>query len=144
MQKTNRHKISEEELLKVIQKKRECNSKAQAIVESLLERNIDKNYFLMHLKDINQSHYDDVVDERHILLLCGYPLCRNILENIPSKKYQISTAINKVYDITDRKKYCSSRCFKASEYIKSQILVSPLWLRQNEVIPQFKLLEEII
>ncbi|XP_050319635.1 putative RNA polymerase II subunit B1 CTD phosphatase RPAP2 homolog [Bactrocera neohumeralis] len=141
MQKSNR-RLSEEQLLKAIQKKKECNATAQKIVESLLERNITRDYFLAQLKDINQCHYEDIVDERHILLICGYPLCENLLEKVPSKKYQISTTINKVYDITDRKKFCSSQCFKASEFIKSQILVSPLWLRQNEQIPEFKLLDE--
>ncbi|XP_018794272.1 PREDICTED: putative RNA polymerase II subunit B1 CTD phosphatase RPAP2 homolog [Bactrocera latifrons] len=142
MQKSNRNRLSEEQLLKAIQKKKECNAKAQKIVESFLERNITRDYFLSQLKDINQCHYEDIVDERHILLICGYPLCENLLEKVPSKKYQISTTINKVYDITDRKKFCSSQCFKASEFIKSQILVSPLWLRQNEQIPEFKLLIE--
>ncbi|XP_011190705.2 putative RNA polymerase II subunit B1 CTD phosphatase RPAP2 homolog [Zeugodacus cucurbitae] len=142
MQKSSRHRLSEEQLFKAIQKKKECNAKAQKIVESFLERNIERDYFLTQLKDINQSHYDDIVEERHILLLCGYPLCEKLLENVPLKKYQISTTINKVYDITDRKKFCSSHCFKASEFIKSQILVSPLWLRQHEQIPEFKLLDE--
>ena len=57
------------------------------------------------------------------------------------QQYQISTVSNKVYDITDRKKFCSTQCFKASEYIKSQMLTSPLWLRHQETIPEFKLLK---
>ncbi|XP_054743369.1 putative RNA polymerase II subunit B1 CTD phosphatase RPAP2 homolog [Anastrepha obliqua] len=142
MKKSDRHRLSDEQLLKAVQKKKECNAKAQAVVESFLEKNIEKDYFLTQLNNINQCHYDDVVDERNILMLCGYPLCRKELENVPTKKYQISTTKNKVYDITDRKKFCSSTCFKASEFIKSQILVSPLWLRQCEIIPEFKLLDE--
>ncbi|XP_053960001.1 putative RNA polymerase II subunit B1 CTD phosphatase RPAP2 homolog [Anastrepha ludens] len=142
MKKSDRHRLSDEQLLKAVQKKKECNAKAQAVVESFLEKNIEKDYFLSQLNNINQCHYDDVVDERNILMLCGYPLCRKELENVPTKKYQISTTKNKVYDITDRKKFCSSTCFKASEFIKSQILVSPLWLRQCEIIPEFKLLDE--
>ncbi|XP_067620322.1 putative RNA polymerase II subunit B1 CTD phosphatase RPAP2 homolog [Eurosta solidaginis] len=137
-----RNHLSQEQLLKAVQSKRECNAKAQTIVESLLERNIDREYFIAMLKDINQSHYDDIVDERHILMLCGYPLCATQLESIPSKKYSISTTTNKVYDITDRKKFCSTHCFKASEFIKSQLLVSPLWLRKYEPTPQFKLLHK--
>ncbi|XP_065355700.1 putative RNA polymerase II subunit B1 CTD phosphatase RPAP2 homolog [Calliphora vicina] len=139
--KSKTKQLSKEQLLEAIRKKRECNARAQAIVESLLERDITEDDFLLKLKDINQSHYDDVVDERHILHFCSYPLCDVIVENVPTKQYQICTATNKVFDVTDRKKFCSTQCFKASEYIKSQMLTSPLWLRQQEIIPQFKLLK---
>ncbi|XP_061396324.1 putative RNA polymerase II subunit B1 CTD phosphatase RPAP2 homolog [Musca vetustissima] len=133
--------LSKEQLIEAIRKKKECNARAQAIVESLLERNINEDEFLRKLKDINQCHYDDIVDERNILHLCSYPLCDEVLENVPTKQYQISTATNKVYDITDRKKFCSTKCFKASEYVKSQMLTSPLWMRHQEIIPEFKLLK---
>ncbi|KAI8116442.1 putative RNA polymerase II subunit B1 CTD phosphatase RPAP2 like protein [Lucilia cuprina] len=133
--------LSKEQLIEAIRKKKECNARAQAIVESLLERHIAEEDFLLKLKDINQCHYEDIVDERHILQFCSYPLCGVIVANVPTKQYQISTTNNKVYDITDRKKFCSTQCFKASEYIKSQMLTSPLWLRHQEIIPQFKLLK---
>lgn len=60
--------------------------------------------------------------------------------SVPTKQYQISTLTNKVYDITDRKKFCSSHCYKASTFLKDQMLTSPLWLRDQELIPDFKLL----
>lgn len=60
--------------------------------------------------------------------------------SIPDKQYHISTVANKVYDITDRKKFCSNLCFKASNYLKEQLLTSPLWLRDQEVLPDIKLL----
>lgn len=60
--------------------------------------------------------------------------------SIPKKQYHISTAANKVYDITERKNFCSSSCFKSSNYLKIQLLTSPLWLRDVEDIPEFKLL----
>lgn len=33
-------------------------------------------------KNITPSHYKDVVDERSIIKLCGYPICQNKLENV--------------------------------------------------------------
>lgn len=123
----------------VIQAKRLCTARAQKIIESLLNKNIDSCEFLENIKNINQCHYDDVVEERFIISLCGYPLCNNQLAKINEKKYEISTKSNKVFDITDRKKYCSSDCFKASNYIKSQLPTSPLWLRKFEEIPKYEL-----
>lgn len=90
---------------------------------------------------INQSHYDDIVEERSIVKLCGYPLCDDPLKNIPKRQFIISTAQNKVYDITERKKFCSNKCFKSSVYLKEQILTSPLWVRrEDDILPEFKLL----
>lgn len=90
---------------------------------------------------INQSHYDDIVEERSIVKLCGYPLCDDSLKDIPKRQFIISTAQNKVYDITERKKFCSNKCFKSSEYLKEQILTSPLWVRrEDDILPEFKLL----
>ncbi|XP_059220932.1 putative RNA polymerase II subunit B1 CTD phosphatase RPAP2 homolog [Stomoxys calcitrans] len=138
---TKTQQLSKEQLIEAIRRKKECNARAQVIVESLLEQNVNEQDFLIKLRDINQCHYDDVVDERSILKLCSYPLCNETLDNVPTKQYQISTTSNKVYDITDRKKFCSTHCYKASEYIKSQMLTSPLWMRHQEIIPNFKLLK---
>ncbi|XP_075149810.1 putative RNA polymerase II subunit B1 CTD phosphatase RPAP2 homolog [Haematobia irritans] len=134
--------LSTEQLIEAIRRKKECNARAQMVVESLLEKSITETEFLIKLRDINQCHYEDVVDERSILKICSYPLCNKTIENVPAKQYQISTTSNKIYDITDRKKFCSTHCYKASEYIKSQMLTSPLWMRHQEIIPDFKLLKQ--
>lgn len=90
---------------------------------------------------INQSHYDDIVEERSIIKLCGYPLCSEKLGDKPKKQYQISTAHNKVYDITERKNFCSNNCYRSSIFLKEQVLTTPLWVRREEdIIPEFKLL----
>lgn len=52
---------------------------------------------------MNQCHYQDIVEERAIGKMCGYPICGNKILDMPTKKYHISTKLNKVYDITDRK-----------------------------------------
>lgn len=99
------------------------------------------NSIVFQLLHINQSHYDDIIEERSILKLCGYPLCSDMLNNIPKQQYIISSAQNKVYDITERKKFCSNKCFKSSVYLREQILTSPLWIRKDEdILPEFKLL----
>jgi hypothetical protein len=59
---------------------------------------------------------------------------------IPTQKYHISTSSKTVYDLTERKHYCSGKCFRSSGYLKAQLLTSPLWMREQEEIPEFKLL----
>ncbi|KFB39090.1 AGAP008431-PA-like protein [Anopheles sinensis] len=131
---------SKEQLQRALRKKKECNAKAQRVVETLIEPGRTEDEYLALLKDINQCHMDDIVQERAIEKLCGYPLCDNELKNIPKQKYAISVAHTKVYDITERKNFCSGECYKASNYVKQQMLTSPLWLRDQEDIPNFRLL----
>lgn len=64
-----------------------------------------------------------------------------MLSNIPKQQFVIASSQNKVYDITERKKFCSNKCFKASLYLKEQILSTPLWVRkEDDILPEFKLL----
>uniref|UniRef100_A0A182WHD5 RNA polymerase II subunit B1 CTD phosphatase RPAP2 homolog n=1 Tax=Anopheles minimus TaxID=112268 RepID=A0A182WHD5_9DIPT len=132
--------FSKEQLQKALRKKKECNDKAQRTVETLIEPGRTEEELLTLLKDINQCHMEDIIEERAIGKLCGYPLCDNALTNIPKQKYVISASKNKVYDITERKNFCSGDCYKASNFIKQQMLTSPLWLRDQEDIPNFRLL----
>ncbi|XP_032673857.1 putative RNA polymerase II subunit B1 CTD phosphatase RPAP2 [Odontomachus brunneus] len=121
-------------------KKKQCDAKALAIVEQLLEPNVNSDWLIQHLKFINKTHMEDVIEERTIVKLCGYVLCSKPLTAIIKQQYCISTRTNKVYDISKRKKFCSSKCYGASNYLLEQMLESPLWLREKEVIPDFKIL----
>nr|XP_033331867.1 putative RNA polymerase II subunit B1 CTD phosphatase RPAP2 isoform X2 [Megalopta genalis] len=89
---------------------------------------------------INKCHMEDVIEERAVIKLCGYVLCSNALVVVINQQYHISTKRNKVYDVTRRKNFCSSRCYGACNYLLEQMLTSPLWLRDKEEIPNFKLL----
>ncbi|XP_061489650.1 putative RNA polymerase II subunit B1 CTD phosphatase RPAP2 [Rhineura floridana] len=125
-----------------IRKKIECERKALQVVECLLEDGITEEFLVDCGKIITPSHYKDVVEERFILKLCGYPICRNRLQNVPKQKYRISTKTNKVYDITERKCFCSNFCYRASKYLEGQISKSPVWLREEERPPDIELLKE--
>lgn len=83
---------------------------------------------------------EDVIEERAIVKLCGYILCKNPLTCLITQTYHISTRKNKIYDVRKRKNFCSSICFTASNYLLAQMLTSPLWLREEENIPTFKFL----
>uniref|UniRef100_A0A4W3J4Y8 RNA polymerase II subunit B1 CTD phosphatase RPAP2 homolog n=1 Tax=Callorhinchus milii TaxID=7868 RepID=A0A4W3J4Y8_CALMI len=51
--------------------------------------------------------------------------------HVPKQQYTISTKTNRVYDITERKNFCSNFCYKASKYYEAQISKSPLWLQEE-------------
>ncbi|KAK9161817.1 hypothetical protein Syun_008158 [Stephania yunnanensis] len=61
---------------------------------------------------LSRSDYEDVVTERSIVKLCGYPLCANRLpeERASRGRYRISLKEHKVYDLHETYLYCSSRC----------------------------------
>uniref|UniRef100_A0A8C3WIM0 RNA polymerase II subunit B1 CTD phosphatase RPAP2 homolog n=1 Tax=Catagonus wagneri TaxID=51154 RepID=A0A8C3WIM0_9CETA len=130
------------ELEAAIRKKIEFERKALCIVEQLLEENITEEFLKECGKSITPAHYSDVVDERSIIKLCGYPLCQKKLGIVPKQKYKISTRTNKVYDITERKCFCSNFCYKASKFFQAQIPKTPVWVREEERHPGFQLLQE--
>lgn len=61
---------------------------------------------------MSRSDYEDVVTERSIANLCGYPLCLNSLPMERSKKgqYRISIKEHRVYDLSETFLYCDSSC----------------------------------
>ncbi|XP_040854272.1 putative RNA polymerase II subunit B1 CTD phosphatase RPAP2 [Ochotona curzoniae] len=130
------------ELEAAVRKKIEFERKALRIVEQLLEENITEEFLKECGKFITPAHYSDIVDERSIIKLCGYPLCQKKLGIVPKQKYKISTKTNKVYDITERKSFCSNFCYKASKFFEAQIPKTPIWVREEDRYPDFQLLKE--
>ncbi|XP_014480533.1 PREDICTED: putative RNA polymerase II subunit B1 CTD phosphatase RPAP2 [Dinoponera quadriceps] len=135
-----RKKMSKVEIYQAIIRKKRCDTKALAIVEQLLETNVNPDWLIQNLKFINKTHMEDVIEERSIIKLCGYVLCSKPLTAVVKQQYRISTRTNKVYDISKRKNFCSSSCYGASNYLLEQMLESPLWLREKEHIPVFTIL----
>ncbi|KAI4470321.1 hypothetical protein MML48_1g08827 [Holotrichia oblita] len=135
----NSCKISNE-ILATAQRKKECEDYAMKIVMFLLDGKLQPEVFLKCLKYINQEYYQDVVEERALSKLCGYPTCGKKIPEMPKQKYFISTKVNKVYDISERKNYCSNFCYQGSLFVKDQIDSSPLWLRNHKEIADCKLM----
>ncbi|KAF0749803.1 putative RNA polymerase II subunit B1 CTD phosphatase RPAP2 [Aphis craccivora] len=133
--------LSTKKLAESLKIKKECEKKALDIVIELIDGGLEESELLNKLYSINVCHYEDVVEERFILKQCGYVMCDKKLTDIPNQKYKISLALTKVFDITERKKFCSNICYKSSKYLQNQLLTSPLWLRDKDIIPTFKLLK---
>ncbi|XP_077413408.1 putative RNA polymerase II subunit B1 CTD phosphatase rpap2 isoform X2 [Vanacampus margaritifer] len=128
-----------EAIRETLRERLELEKRALQVVERLLEDSVSDDFLLDCAKFITSANYKDAVEERFITKLCGYPLCSNKLGKIPKQQYKISTKTNKVYDITERKCFCSNFCYKASKEFELQISKTPLWLRQDERPPEIKL-----
>lgn len=105
--------------------------KAHKIVTRLAVETIDTEVLISIIKYIEPYHYEEIVEERFLSKICGYPICEKVLKKVPSQKYQISSKLNKVYDLGDRKRYCSAQCYKSSKYLETQVSSVPIWLRNT-------------
>jgi len=118
-----------EELINQIKKQVALEERAHRVVEKLIETTPSEEYLKDALPCITSSQYSDIVIERAIAKLCGYPLCSNTLTAVPDQKYHISLKNKTVYDISERKNFCSNKCYSASEHLQTQIPSESVWLR---------------
>ncbi|KAF3340502.1 putative RNA polymerase II subunit B1 CTD phosphatase RPAP2 isoform X1 [Carex littledalei] len=98
---------------------------------------------------LSRSDYSDVVTERTIASLCGFPLCPNPLPPPSSDnrrgRYRISLPEHRVYDLDELGKFCSERCLIGSRAYEASLSeerssdVSTAKMGAEEV---FKLFEE--
>ncbi|XP_029930560.1 putative RNA polymerase II subunit B1 CTD phosphatase rpap2 [Myripristis murdjan] len=129
-----------EAVKEALREKLELERRARQVVERLLDDSITEDFLVDCARFITCANYKDAVEERSIIKLCGYPICSNKLSKIPTQQYKISTKTNRVYDITERKCFCSNFCYKASKEFELQISKTPLWLRQHESPPEITLM----
>ncbi|XP_060167391.1 putative RNA polymerase II subunit B1 CTD phosphatase RPAP2 homolog [Lycium barbarum] len=82
----------------------------------LLEGIKDENQLFSAGSLLSLSDYQDVVTERSIANMCGYPLCSNSLPSERPRKghYRISLKDHKVYDLHETYMYCSTNCVVSS------------------------------
>lgn len=118
-------------ILETIERRDSCRKRAAQVVEEMLESPLSEEWLLGVLHELSQQDYQDAVEERVILLFCGYPLCNKKIVRLPKQKYHICVKTKKVYDITLRKQFCSNSCYRASTFLKAQLWDGPLWLRDE-------------
>ncbi|KAI9553659.1 hypothetical protein GHT06_021586 [Daphnia sinensis] len=120
-------------------KKKLSEQRALSTVEYMVENSsVDPHWLTSNGKFLNPSYYQDAVEERAIIKQCGFPICPNVIEKVWKQQYCIDLKSKKVYDVTQRKNFCSDICFSASNHFKNQLLTSPLWMRNKEKIPTFE------
>lgn len=126
--KVNQDKKPKHEVIKQWQKK------MLSVVELYLESTATEEQLKEDCQILTQQDYDDITTERSILKLCGYPLCdKNLCSAKDSRqKFKISTKTNRVYEITERKMFCSNTCYESSTHLKSQLFTEAIWFRAEE------------
>uniref|UniRef100_A0A0P4VWP6 RNA polymerase II subunit B1 CTD phosphatase RPAP2 homolog n=1 Tax=Scylla olivacea TaxID=85551 RepID=A0A0P4VWP6_SCYOL len=108
-----------------------AHRRAQEYFLSMIEGPVEPQVFVAKAKYINPQVYNDVVVERAVAGLCGYPMCSNTFtDTYGSRSYVIRNNI--LYDITERRNFCSNVCYEASELVYEQVLTLPLYLRDTE------------
>jgi hypothetical protein len=97
-------------------------------IETLADTvNEEKLLSLLDVLDINS--WKEVIEERFIGRICGYPTCENEIIVKTAQKYKLDKNKQKVYEnYAEREKFCSPVCLKKSEHLQNQLAELPLWL----------------
>ncbi|KAG1680227.1 putative RNA polymerase II subunit B1 CTD phosphatase rpap2 [Nymphon striatum] len=139
---TTLHPFVASKVLASVEMQRKFMLEAQTVILKCTDSTITEEELIKLGSSINASYYDDVAVERSLQKMCGYPICSSTLKQMPKQKYHISTKANKVYDITERKDFCSNQCYKRSKYFKDQLPTCPVWLIDKSEYSSFSLLKD--
>jgi len=96
-------------------------------VESLLDEGISKETMEESCELLDVTSFWEVAEERAVAKLCGYPLCSSGLQEKKWSQYRIVR--NKVYDTTERRRFCSDLCYERFVHVRNQLPEEPLWFR---------------
>lgn len=112
----------------------ECKRKVLEFVESMLEPEVTLEELRSGEELICRLDYDSIAQERHILRICGYPLCSNKLTKEWKQRFHVSLRDKKIYDVEVRKLYCSVRCMETSlNYRNENVPEQPVWMRLDDL-----------
>ncbi|VDN04567.1 unnamed protein product [Thelazia callipaeda] len=97
-----------------------------------LTENVDEDMLQKSINNLDQSSWMELVEERYLGRICGFPLCNNAVKMKKSQKYRIDLRSKKIFERSaDVDKFCSRDCFLRSAAVKAQLEVEPLWIRGN-------------
>lgn len=112
-------------------KAKHAKARAQKIFLSMIETAVSSKYLIEQARYINPAIYEDIVSERAIDGLCGYPLCSKTFKDLYGNRTHIIRD-NAVYEISFRRNFCSDVCYEASDIIHKQLATDPLYLRDSD------------
>ncbi|KAJ3662856.1 hypothetical protein Zmor_007178 [Zophobas morio] len=128
--------VSRKEALITAQIKKECDAKAMQILQFAIEGKMRSDALFRCLPYINQSHYQDIVEERAISKLCGYPLCSRHIPDMPKKQFYISTKVKRLMILRIERR----KIFLTSLNKTVQLLFQSLKLNPNLVLSDLQAL----
>jgi len=110
-----------------------CEKAAYEVQWSLLEPGVTAEELNVAARVLQPHHYEDVVTERAIDGLCGYPPCSKAA---PRKgqgpKLHVSIDDRKVYDISSLHCFCDRECARRSHEYISTLSTTSLFLREGQ------------
>uniref|UniRef100_A0A1I7ZJM9 RNA polymerase II subunit B1 CTD phosphatase RPAP2 homolog n=1 Tax=Steinernema glaseri TaxID=37863 RepID=A0A1I7ZJM9_9BILA len=140
-------------LAKVLEQKKLEHRRRKQVFHAIekLSNPVTNEELRKQLPLIDFNSWLEVVEERYIDKLCGFPTCsKEIDKNVKTPKYRIDRKNKKVYEIdknvktpkyridrknkkvyvscTERQKYCSEKCFELSIGLRAQLSEHPFWL----------------
>ncbi|VDP13242.1 unnamed protein product [Soboliphyme baturini] len=88
-----------------------------------------------------------IAEERALGKICGYLTCANLPDSRLTTKYAIRCHC--VYELTERKWFCSDRCYSAYRSLLANLPEEPIWLRcklplHPICIPDPNLIEHVV
>eukprot|EP01041_Mallomonas_annulata_P000085 gene85-107_t len=99
---------------------RAVDTKVFEIQSSLLPACLNQNDLDLAKKWIQPRHYEEIIEERCVSNLCGFPSCPNELKNQISQLYRISYREKRIYEVDNTAQYCSTHCqLKSLAYSRS-------------------------
>ncbi|KAM3728216.1 putative RNA polymerase II subunit [Dirofilaria immitis] len=104
---------------------------SECVVEATLQK---------MLNSLDRSSWMEVIEERYLGRMCGFPLCTNPVEVRNVQKYRIDLRNKKVFEQSAViNKFCSRSCFLRFIAVRSQLKTEPLWIRGDEEVKTFDL-----
>ncbi|VBB29517.1 unnamed protein product, partial [Acanthocheilonema viteae] len=101
---------------------------------------VDETVLQKMLNSLDQNSWMEVVEERYLGRMCGFPLCTNPVEVKNSQKYRIDLKNKKVFERSaEIDKFCCQDCFLRSVAVRAQLETEPLWIRGDERVKIFDL-----
>ncbi|EGG20165.1 hypothetical protein DFA_07285 [Cavenderia fasciculata] len=138
-----------EEFRKQLTEKVKVEKKTFEIQSYLIDISVSDAELKQYAIFLQPNHYDDIVLERAISKLCGFPNCKNqIKPNQNTHKYIISTKDQKVYDQSELSNYCSTDCLTKSKFYRFTLDPTPVHLRNIDpdtfsIKPEDNIIENI-
>ncbi|KAK9462339.1 Rtr1/RPAP2 family-domain-containing protein [Lipomyces oligophaga] len=123
---------------------REANSIVLLLIE-FMTNHVDSDFLKYASRFLTAESYDDIVDERNVLHICGYPICTESPISLicankrkrGKKIYQIQYTEPRTSDppstsaVSYMRKYCSRRHFQASMIYRAQLSEEAVWARSG-------------
>uniref|UniRef100_A0A0R3RHG0 RNA polymerase II subunit B1 CTD phosphatase RPAP2 homolog n=1 Tax=Elaeophora elaphi TaxID=1147741 RepID=A0A0R3RHG0_9BILA len=101
---------------------------------------VDETILQKMLNSLDQSSWMEVVEERYLGRMCGFPLCTNSVVVRNSQKYRIDLKNKKVFERSaEIDKFCCHDCFLRSAAVRAQLETEPIWIRGDERVKIFDL-----